>query len=147
MKLLVSLRNVKDTLVSYHEFYKSLSQLGNFPGTWDDFFELFRNKPLAFGDYFDWVTGYWKASVSNKNIFFIKCENLKRDPHQGVQTIAEYFNVTLSKEQIEAIVQYTSFSEMKKNPSTKYFQKVLGGKSNYFRKGEVGDWKNYFSEE
>ena len=147
MKILVPLRNVKDTLVSYYEFYKSLSQLGNFPGTWNDFFELFRNKQLAFGDYFDWVTGYWKASMSNKNIHFIKYEDLKRDPHQGVQTIADYFNVKLSKDQIEAIVNYTSFREMKNNPSTNYFGKLLGEKSNYFRKGEVGDWKSYFSEE
>ena len=147
MKILVPLRNVKDTLVSYYEFYKTTSALGNFTGTWNDFFELFRNKQLAFGDYFDWVSAYWKASMSNKNIYFIKYEDLKRNPHRGVQTIADYFHVKLSEEQVDTIVNYTSFNEMKKNPSTNFFQQVLGEKSNYFRKGEVGDWKNYFSEE
>ena len=141
------LRNPKDTLVSYYEFYKSTPSLGNFSGTWNNFFELFTNKQLAFGDYFDWVSGYWNAAMSNENIFFVKYEDLKLNPHKGIQTIADYFNVKLSQEQLDAIVNHTSFSEMKKNPSTNYFQKLLGEKSNYFRKGVVGDWKNYFSEQ
>ena len=126
MRILVPLRNVKDTLVSYYEFYKTTPTLGNFTGTWNDFFELFRNKQLAFGDYFDWVSAYWKASMSNKNIYFIKYEDLKRNPHKGVRTIADYFNVKLSEDQIDTIVKYTSFNEMRKNPSTNFFQQVQG---------------------
>ncbi len=150
MKVIVCLRNVKDVLVSYYEFYKILDGFGNFSGTWHEFFEMFMSNNLAYGDYFDWVTKYWQASKTNDNILIVKYEDLKATPHIEISRIANFCKRKLSDKQIEKIIQFSSFEAMKNNPNTNYYKTApgIGDKGDkFFRKGVVGDWKNYFTQE
>ena len=47
---------------------------------------------------------------------------------------------------MERIANQISFNAMKKNETVNYSW-VNGMKGEFIRKGEVGDWKNYFTEE
>ena len=59
--------------------------------------------------------------------------------------IAEFVNKPLSDELITRIAEQCTFKEMIRN-ETSY--KFPGEKSpRYLRKGVVGDWKNYFTQE
>ena len=42
VKFVVVIRNPKDALVSYYYFYRSNVNLGNFSGSWDEFFEMIK---------------------------------------------------------------------------------------------------------
>ena len=57
----------------------------------------------------------------------------------------------LSDQQIESIIQWCSFDHMKENEATNYeWLKEIGAlkqETNFYRRGKIGDWKNYFSEE
>ncbi len=56
LKVIQTIRNFKDTLVSFYNFYRMEKRLGAFNGSWDDYFKLVENKELAFGDYFDYYS-------------------------------------------------------------------------------------------
>ena len=65
-----------------------------------------------------------------------------------MRVIAEFLGKDLSQETIDRIAGQCSFSEMKRNPATNYTQFAARWKPNsteFIRKGEVGDWKNYFT--
>ena len=142
------MRNPKDTLVSFYHFYQGSPIFGCFPGTWNDFFELFKSKRLIYGDWFDFTLGWWRLRKL-PNIMFLKYEDMKIDPAAQIRKVAMFCGKDLTSEQVEAIVKCTSFDAMKKNNAVNYSNSrvVMGNKKfSFMRKGHVGDWVNYFTE-
>ena len=148
-KLVVGLRNPKDTLVSFYNFYTMAYCFGCFKGTFDQFFELFKSKHLAFGDIFDFSLGWWgQRHIENVHVCFY--EDLSADPIKEIRKIAEFLGKDLTTNQIESIAHWTSFNNMKVQKSTNldnpdHFK--TSGTSSYMRSGSVGDWKNTLTEE
>ncbi|OXB76562.1 UNVERIFIED_CONTAM: hypothetical protein H355_011182 [Colinus virginianus] len=61
----------------------------------------------------------------------------------GVKNIASFLGISLTGEELQGVVERSSFQAMKKNS-----QKTHGALgSMLFRKGGVSDWKNLFNEE
>ena len=146
LKVLVVMRNPKDTLVSFYHFYKVNRAFGCFDGSWSEFFELAKQKQLIYGDWFDFTLAWW-ALKDLPNVLIIKYEDMKRDPPSNIRKVAEFSGRPVSEETLEVIVQATSFSQMRKNPSVSYSGRsdfMKGGES-FMRKGSTGDWKNYFT--
>ena len=143
VKAVVVMRNPKDVLVSFYHFYKSYHMFGPFPGTWNEFFELAKNKQLIYGDWFDHILAWW-AFRSRPNVFFLKYEDLKMHPRENVAKLAQFMNRDLTEDELTKIVEATSFNTMKKNPSVNYL-KTEDKRNNFIRKGAIGGWKNYFT--
>ena len=74
-------------LVSYYHFYRMNKLLGNYAGNWDDFFELFRLKKLAFGDWFDFMTDWWEGR-KDMYLLHVQYEDLLRDPVEKIKEMA-----------------------------------------------------------
>ena len=77
------------------------------------------------------------------NVLFLKYEDMKKDITSAVSRIARFIWQSVSQELVEEI-------SMKKDNSANYewirkYQKPSA--TNFLRKGEVGDWKNYFTPE
>ncbi|PIK41200.1 putative sulfotransferase 1C2A [Apostichopus japonicus] len=75
---------------------------------------------------------------------FCKGTGFKR----AVSTISEFLERSLSEESLDLIVNNSTFSAMRSNPKTN--PDLNPGELNkipaqFFRKGKVGDWKNYFT--
>ena len=79
-----------------------------------------------------------------------------QDIKECVRAVASFLDIPASEEVLDAAVGKSQFKQMqamektglvmqdaKKNPSLK----VREGEEPFIRKGVVGDWKNYFSEE
>ncbi|KPP57996.1 hypothetical protein Z043_124226, partial [Scleropages formosus] len=64
------------------------------------------------------------------------------DLTEGIRRICNFFGFALSEEQIQTISQESMFTTMKDSNKEIYGKMV----NIIFRKGEVGDWKNHFSE-
>ena len=64
-----------------------------------------------------------------------------------MEKIAKFIDKELSPETRDLIVQQTSFGAMKSSEHTNYswFEGMTG--DGFIRKGKVGEWKNYFTEE
>ena len=147
-KTIVGLRNAKDAIVSFFHFYRMNTGFGNFDQGFDIFFEMFKAKQLMYGDYFDNVLSWWKER-GNPNIYFVKYEDLKANPKEEIAKMAQYLGKSFKDDQLDLIVNECSFESMRKNPMTNYenipsFDHSI---SKFIRKGEVGDWRNHFTEE
>ena len=146
-KIIVVMRNVKDCLVSYYHFMRMNKRLADFDGTFDEFFEMFKNKTLPFGDYFDHVVGWWEQR-DKPNILVVLYEDMKRDLTKEIQRVAKFLSRHLDENELATIVKESGFEAMQKNPKTNHenvpaFDMKV---SKFMRKGEVGDWKNYFDD-
>ncbi|XP_066553235.1 sulfotransferase 6B1 [Amia ocellicauda] len=140
-KILLVLRNPKDTIVSYFHFTNKNPVLPT-AESWDKFFADFMSGEVFWGSYFDHALS-WEKHIDNPNIMFVTYEDLKENLSEEIKQIAKFFNFTLSEEQINTIAQESTFTVMKENSENSH-----GPLSNvYFRRGEVGDWKNHFSED
>ena len=146
IKVIQTIRNPKDTLVSYYHHSRSSSSLGAFNGSWDQYFELFKQQRLPFGDYFEHVADWYKFNEDRKESLVLVYEEMKKSHRDHVIKIAKFLGYDLSDKVINLIVEKSTFKGMSKTTGTN----IPGWKSDrsiFMRKGEVGDWVNYFSEE
>lgn len=79
-----------------------------------------------------------------------------KDPINEIKSLAKYLGKDLNEDQIKSIMDYCSFNKLKSNPAFETKMNLMSeGKEaqpqvktlKLFRKGEIGDWKNYFTEE
>ncbi|XP_040286082.1 sulfotransferase 6B1-like [Bufo bufo] len=141
VKILLLVRNPKDTAVSFYNFYNSMPALPSY-NSWDSFFKDFANGRVVFGQYFDFFAT-WEKHFDDKTMMAITYEEMKMDYLTALKKISEFFQLSLNEEQINLVASRTSFNSMK-GKSENTHGKV--GDS-FFRKGEIGDWKNYFTED
>ncbi|KAJ8250809.1 hypothetical protein COCON_G00227310 [Conger conger] len=140
-KMLVIIRNPKDTAVSFYHFSVKDPVLPT-PESWDVFFSGFMSGDVPWGSYFDHALA-WEKRIEDPNVMIVTYAEMKEDLSKGVQQISQFFGFPLSKEQIQTIAEDSTFSSMKEKSQVSH---GILASSIIFRKGEVGDWKNHFSE-
>ncbi|KAK2824692.1 hypothetical protein Q5P01_021867 [Channa striata] len=140
-KMLVILRNPKDTLVSYYHFHNNNPVLPCCK-SWDSFYSDFMSGDVCWGSYFDHALA-WDKKMDDSNVMFITYEDLKQDLSEGIRQVSAFYGFSLTEAQIQQLAEQSTFKAMKENSSITH-----GVVANaIFRKGEVGDWKNYFTAE
>ncbi|WCJ27733.1 Cytosolic sulfotransferase 18 [Euphorbia peplus] len=148
-------RNPKDLLVSLWHFSCNKESKTI---TFEEAYEKFCNGVSDYGPYWDHVLGYWKASLEFPNrVLFLKYEDMKKDTCFYVKKMADFMGCPFSVEEekqgvVEKIAHLCSFKnlsnlEVNKSKNTNKYIPVKIENNLFFRKGEVGDWKNYFTEE
>jgi hypothetical protein len=138
-------RNPKDVATS---FYFHDQSKGGYEGTWEEHFQLFLDGGLTFGSYFDHVLPWWEASQHDKNILFLKYEDMKNDHAGNVARIASFLDLQADSQLIDKVVALSSFKSMSSGESTNFtWVPQREGVPTHFRKGDIGDWRNQFSEE
>ncbi|XP_060795354.1 sulfotransferase 1C2 isoform X2 [Neoarius graeffei] len=146
-KVIYVARNAKDNLVSYYHFDQmNLTQPE--PGSWEEYIQKFMKGKLGWGSWYDHVKGYWKER-EKRNILYLFYEDMKENPRREIVRIMQYLDLSLSDDIINKVMELTSFNVMKNNPMANYsfipkpvFDNSI---SAFMRKGEVGDWTNYFT--
>ncbi|CAH1782524.1 unnamed protein product, partial [Owenia fusiformis] len=148
-KIIYVVRNPKDVAVSYYNFYKMNTSLGSFTGPFSEFLSMFMEGYVCIGDYFKNVLGWYEASTKDDHILLIKYEDLKKSPLEQIKQIAGFLEKDLGDDVLKAICDHVSFANMKANPMVNYegFPIMNHDISPFMRKGEIGDWKNYFTTE
>ena len=84
------------------------------------------------------------------NILFIKYEDRKKDPKKSIRLIASFLGYNLESEVVDSIAEQSTFASMTAKPMENYAPpgcEMQEGKPPYIRKGIVGDWKKYFTED
>ncbi|XP_009944693.1 PREDICTED: sulfotransferase 6B1-like [Leptosomus discolor] len=139
-KILVLVRNPKDTAVSYYHFYNNMPVLPSF-ASWDEYFAAFMNGKVAWGSYIDHLVE-WNKYIDHEKIMMISYEELKEDQVLGMKRIAAFFGFSLCEEDFHRIAEKTGFQAMKEKSNETHgrFGQIL------FRKGAVGNWRDLFSQ-
>ena len=140
-------RNPKDVLVSWYHFSQILTNSKK--ASWDELFSTF----LSGGNFSlkTWMYNlqYWYKYKDEPNILLIQYEDMKENLETVISRIANFLSTSLTTDQIKRIVSLVSVKSMQENPKldvlvTSYMDRSKG---RFIRKGEVGDWKNVFSDD
>ncbi|KAD3067799.1 hypothetical protein E3N88_35679 [Mikania micrantha] len=150
-------RDPKDVLVSKWHFMCKLRSKDLTPLSFDEAFELFCLGVSEFGPFWEHVLSYWRASLESPDkILFLRYEELKKQPEVVVRKLADFMGkpITMEEEKkgvVWEIINLCSFENLRNLEVNKKGVEKLGNfeveKQSFFRKGEIGDWKNYLSEE
>ncbi|XP_070579989.1 sulfotransferase 1B1-like [Ptychodera flava] len=163
-KVIYVARNPKDVSVSIFHFcqllLKGLSATNPELSPYEDFNEFFpdvveikRRAQAVVYDGSKWhehVLPWWKRR-HEKNVLFLKYEDMIKDLKAAVRQIAQFLEIELTDEVVKTISDYCSFDSMKKRQLslkadfTQKFMKAKPNESPFVRKGKVGGWKNYFT--
>lgn len=147
-KRLYVVRNPKDVAVSFYHFHRSHRLLGYFKGSWDDFFECFVTGQVIYGSWLDHTRAWWSHARENADkVLVLRYEEMKQDLPAQVRKIGSFLGKTLSPRAVEAITAHCSFQSMRTNPFTnREGDPIMDSSiSPFLRKGNVGDWRNYFT--
>jgi len=142
-KVIYVCRNPKDTCISmFNHQCVMLNKMTQFKGDFDRFTELFMDGKVTYGNYFNHLNSGWKRR-NHPNFKFIWYEDMRKDSHKEIAAMAEFVNHPLTEEKLNELVEHVKFNNMKERAS-----KLMGREgqdaSQFFRKGQVGDWKNHF---
>ena len=149
-KVVICLRNPKDTVVSYYHHEKRVNNYG-YTGDFQTFFGLFMDNLIRYCSYFDFVKEAWQQR-NHPNVCLLFFEDMIKDLASSVKQVAKFLNKNLASEIMDALVDHLSFTQMKHNPAVNGEDGIMKGlfdnnNGHFMRKGEVGDWKNYFTDE
>ncbi|XP_076295565.1 sulfotransferase 2 [Lasioglossum baleicum] len=145
-KVIYVSRNPKDTCVSFYHYCKTFH---NINCSFEDFAELFLEGNTPMGSYWDHVLKFW--SMRDDNLLFLTYEEMKKNQAEAIRRTAKFLGKTASEEQIKGLCEHLEFSKMAANPAINLEhimpQKDVPEDSKFIRKGKVGDWRNYMSQE
>ncbi|XP_064586906.1 sulfotransferase 6B1-like [Zonotrichia leucophrys gambelii] len=148
-KMIYISRNPKDTAVSMFHYYRDNPNLPTVD-SWTAFFDLFLKGNVVCGSWFDHFLS-WEEHEDEKNILFLFYEDMKKDLPKVVKEISLFLNLNVSDDDIQDICKKSSFSEMKNDTEKENSDPshtvcaLTSNRKLIFRKGAVGDWKNYFT--
>ncbi|XP_077577966.1 sulfotransferase family 2, cytosolic sulfotransferase 3 isoform X2 [Stigmatopora nigra] len=148
-KVIYVMRNPKDVLVSSYYFHQMAAFLED-PGTWEEFIDKFLEGRVMFGKWTDHVKS-WKHTDLGDRIMYLTYEQMIQDLPAALRLIANFLGKKLSEEVIKKIADHCSFKSMKGNMMSNFSlvpkMYMDPDKSQFLRKGIVGDWKKHFSSE
>lgn len=129
-------RDTRDVIVS--SYYDSCRRNG-FKGTFDDYYW---QEGRLLVDYMKRYHDVWYPV--HEQICLTSFEALKTDFTAEVSKIAEFLGLAVESIDIDEIYQKTSIDSLRKN--YKDDAQYNTEKNPFFRKGEIGDWQNHFSD-
>ncbi|XP_046574260.1 sulfotransferase 1C1-like [Haliotis rubra] len=106
---------------------------------------------VPYGSIFHHVQKWGNVSAMQKGceICYVQYEDMKQDCVAQVKQIAEYLDCPLSETTYQDIADACSFENLKtaceNNKDQTYHNHWIDGSSGFFRKGQPGDWKNWFT--
>lgn len=142
-------RNPLDCAVSFFHHTRGFVKHYDFAdGTFDDFFECFIAGRVDWGSYFDHLVS-WGRRADDPNVLFTTFEAMRSDPRSVVIGAGRFLGGRFADSAddpriVEQVVDHSSFARMRKNQQ-RWSSQRPEGMPPFVRKGEVGDWENYFT--
>ncbi|XP_053376566.1 uncharacterized protein LOC123535334 [Mercenaria mercenaria] len=143
IKTVLCCRNPKDTAVSYYNHMKGLRPY-DYNGKWDDWLPVYLQGKLEYGKYTDYLLEWEKAMEEGVGfpLHVMYYEDLKINGTGEMDKLRKFLDVELDDVLKEDIVKMCGFARMATKTVPGSFTKEG---FNFFRKGQIGDWKNWFT--
>jgi hypothetical protein len=111
-KYVVVVRDPKDAFVSSYYFHKALSPFRGLELSLEEFMELFLENESPYDSWATHAASYWPWRA-RENVVYLSFEAMKRDTKSAVIQIARLMGVTLTEDQIQKVLDKSSFQYMK----------------------------------
>ncbi|XP_077977111.1 sulfotransferase 1B1-like [Glandiceps talaboti] len=140
LKIICVSRNPKDVCVSWYHYTQTFAGCWAILN-WKESVTNFVEGRVVNGPWLDHVTSWHKLGRSD-DVLHVKYEDMKRNPKEVIGKMANFLNRPLTETKIQHVAESTTFKVMKSNEKTIPLTKEA---KDFFRKGTIGDWKNYFT--
>lgn len=101
-----------------------------------------RQKLLTWSEHVEsWVDN------SEMSVHVIKYEDMKNNPFETFKNAAIFAGLCYDDDKIKKAIEFSDFKTLNNEEKQKGFKEKRSTDSLFFRKGQIGDWKNYLSEE
>lgn len=157
-KIVYTIRNPKDQVVSYYHYLLLAYQI---KCTFEEFVETFMTNQMLYGSSAQHMSEYYKRR-NQPNVLIVKYEDMNKDLPKVIQQCADHLEIErkLTQDDIDKLCDHVKFEKMEKNTSVNLEHLVFNdpivaenidremyNKVKFIRKGQVGDWQNYFTPE
>ncbi|XP_052087317.1 uncharacterized protein LOC127724409 isoform X4 [Mytilus californianus] len=153
-KILFLQRNPKDVLVSFFPFLQGHKFIDS-TIKWEEFVSKYMELEVE-SSLLNWFyyTRQWFEFLKegHDNIYCLAYEDMKDDPVREITKLAKFLEIEENSDLVKDIAVKSSFQNMKQAASSKQKTFAINNKevakkitNLTYRKGEVGDWKNYFT--
>lgn len=147
-KVIYIVRDGRDVAVSYY-FYHLKFILKNKQISFSEFLKRFNNGNVNYGSWNNHVNNW----ISNKprQFLLIKYEDLFLKTEGELIKILKFINLPIDKKKVTSAIHASKFEEMAKieNKQIKDIPKLSDSdiQISFMRKGEIGDYVNYFNDD
>ncbi|XP_067648886.1 sulfotransferase 1A1-like [Haliotis asinina] len=140
IKVIIVLRNPKDVAVSFYNFLKSLPY-ANYKGEWKNYLRPYFQGKFMYGSWIDYILDWEKVKQDNPDlpVLTLFYEDIKEDQMREMRRICEFLGVERTDEFLSKVCDNTTIASMRT------LKKRADSEIKVFRKGGVGDWKNWFT--
>jgi hypothetical protein len=152
-KVVFASRNPKDSCVSFFHHELMLPPHGlREDADFNKFAAMYRDGNCAYGDYFE----HFKSNsehIGHPNMLHFWFEDMKKDLSKVVKDLAAFLGKELSDDKVTTLVEHLQFDKMKNNDAVNHrppkgsMPEEVRAKFNFIRKGQVGESKNFFTDE
>ncbi|XP_028803537.1 cytosolic sulfotransferase 12-like [Neltuma alba] len=122
------------------------------PHSVEDSCEEFCREVSIYGPFWDHMLGYYKESSERPwKILFLRFEELKEGPVKTLKQLADFIGYGISQEEengdvVGNLLKLCDFENLSSLEVNRTGSTVFGLENKlFFRRGEVGDWKNHLS--
>ncbi len=123
--------------------------LGNFPGTWDQFFALFQSNGLIQGNVMQYNSEWTSCAAENpKKILHVRYEDMKVNLQHEVEKIIRFLALNVDEiiaKKIAAILTFEN-EEISSDLRVSNMKQLHSDILPFLRRGIVGDWQNFFTD-
>ncbi|XP_060587376.1 sulfotransferase 1B1-like [Ruditapes philippinarum] len=148
IKTILCCRNPKDTAVSYYNHMKGFKSY-EYDGKWKDWLPVYLQGKLEYGKYTDYLKE-WEKEIQNGvgyplHIMFY--EDMKINGTEEIEKLLKFLGVEIDANLKNNILQQCDFDSMveRKKIPPGAIEMFMKSDFRLFRKGQVGDWKNWFT--
>ncbi|OQR73993.1 sulfotransferase family cytosolic 2B member 1-like [Tropilaelaps mercedesae] len=168
-RYLMVVRDPKDVVVSLFHHTRNIDLYHYKDGTMDHFFREFVEGRVEYGCYFRALLDYyWLSLRSPNNTLLLTYEAIQANKTAAIRKIANFIGVDLNEQRVHEVVAECAINNVRANCSRKYDSHSATPRANqrireaytdekgrfvppppiaFARKGEVGDWRNYLSDQ
>ncbi|OWF36467.1 Amine sulfotransferase [Mizuhopecten yessoensis] len=153
-KVIAIFRNPKDVLTSIHTFAKKLDGLKeDYKMTWKGLLNFHMEGTIFYGSWFDYIHSWDKVKIEHteNNIMYLMYEDMIQDLSSHVHELALFLGDTYGSDFVDKVTARCTFSNMAEEatrtftPSEQWKTVTTTKTLPIYRKGVIGDWKNYFT--
>ncbi|XP_052799244.1 sulfotransferase 1B1-like [Mya arenaria] len=149
IKTVLCLRNPKDTAVSYFNHMRGLKMYSYCNGQWKNWMRPYVQGKYEYGPYPAYLNEWQEVIEMGPGypIHVMFFEDLKMNGMKEIERLIQFLEIDISDSLKKDILDMCGFQKMAADKFNKNAEQFFNGNFLFFRKGEVGDWKNWFTVE